>query len=179
LATRALALATLGDLSALDAAADANAISSAAEVQGYALAATSLLRFRGGERASVVQPFEHAIATRIWDPLVSLLRAAPDFAAAAARQESTQHVLRGLCERIDDRALARQTKLRIRVASTPSDGRLSQRENEVLGLISLGFKNQDIARTLYISESTVKVHVRHIFEKLGVRTRAEAAARAN
>jgi DNA-binding NarL/FixJ family response regulator len=38
-------------------------------------------------------------------------------------------------------------------------------------------KNRDISRALFIAESTTKVHVRHILEKLGVRTRAEAAAR--
>jgi DNA-binding NarL/FixJ family response regulator len=38
-------------------------------------------------------------------------------------------------------------------------------------------KNRDIARALFIAESTTKVHIRHILEKLGVRTRAEAAAR--
>jgi ATP/maltotriose-dependent transcriptional regulator MalT len=85
-------------------------------------------------------------------------------------------MLRFLCERIDDRALARQTQLRIRTTGTTDDG-LSQREKEVLGLIVQGFRNPEIARTLFIAESTVKVHVRHIFEKLGVRTRAEAAAR--
>ena len=52
---------------------------------------------------------------------------------------------------------------------------LSRREREVFELIAQGRSNRDIARTLFISESTTKVHVRHIFEKLGVRSRAEAA----
>ena len=53
---------------------------------------------------------------------------------------------------------------------------LSPRERDVYELLAQGRTNRDIARTLFISESTTKVHVRHIFEKLGVRTRAEAAA---
>jgi ATP/maltotriose-dependent transcriptional regulator MalT len=42
----------------------------------------------------------------------------------------------------------------------------------------LGRSNKDIGRTLFISESTTKVHVRHIYEKLGVHTRAELARTA-
>jgi DNA-binding NarL/FixJ family response regulator len=53
---------------------------------------------------------------------------------------------------------------------------LSHREREVYELLAQGRSNRDIARTLFISESTTKVHVRHIFEKLGVRSRAEAAS---
>jgi DNA-binding NarL/FixJ family response regulator len=48
---------------------------------------------------------------------------------------------------------------------------------EVLNLIARGMKNREIARALFISPSTTKVHVRHILEKLGVRTRAEAVLR--
>jgi DNA-binding NarL/FixJ family response regulator len=56
---------------------------------------------------------------------------------------------------------------------------LTPREREVYELIVQGRTNPEIARTLFISESTTKVHVRHIFEKLGVHNRAEAAAAAN
>lgn len=53
---------------------------------------------------------------------------------------------------------------------------LSSRELEVLELLVAGRSNPEIARILFIGESTAKVHVRHIFEKLGVRSRAEAVA---
>jgi len=57
--------------------------------------------------------------------------------------------------------------------------RLSARELEVYELLIQGRANHEIAKTLFISASTAKVHVRHIFEKLGVRSRAEAARMAN
>jgi DNA-binding NarL/FixJ family response regulator len=132
---------------------------------------------RNGDLTSVVQTFALAEETKIWDPVVSLLRAAPDFARAASRSDITRPRLQYLCERIDDRSLARQLELRIRVGRRDIEDQLSPREREVLGLIAQGLKNPEIARALFISPSTVKVHVRHIFEKLGVRTRAEAAAR--
>lgn len=55
---------------------------------------------------------------------------------------------------------------------------LSPREKEVLALLSRGLTNPQIGEALFISPVTVKVHVRHIFEKLGVKSRAEAALRA-
>lgn len=56
--------------------------------------------------------------------------------------------------------------------------RLTGREREVLGKIVRGLRNKEIARTLGITEATVKFHVAHIFEKLGVGSRAEAVGRA-
>jgi len=51
---------------------------------------------------------------------------------------------------------------------------LSQREQEILQLLSQGFANKEIADRLNISYQTVKVHVKHIYEKLHVRSRSEA-----
>jgi DNA-binding NarL/FixJ family response regulator len=45
-------------------------------------------------------------------------------------------------------------------------------------LLCEGFSNAEIAKALWIEESTAKVHVQHIFRKLGVRSRTEAAMRA-
>jgi DNA-binding NarL/FixJ family response regulator len=56
-------------------------------------------------------------------------------------------------------------------------GTLSPREREVAALIGAGLTNREIAASLIISEATVKVHVRHILEKLKARSRAEVAAR--
>jgi ATP/maltotriose-dependent transcriptional regulator MalT len=55
---------------------------------------------------------------------------------------------------------------------------LTRREREILGLLTEGLRNREIARRLYISEVTVKVHVRHILEKTGTRSRTEAAVLA-
>jgi two-component system nitrate/nitrite response regulator NarL len=48
---------------------------------------------------------------------------------------------------------------------------------DVLELVRQGLTNRGIAKTLFISEATVKVHVRHIMDKVGARTRTEAATR--
>ncbi len=55
---------------------------------------------------------------------------------------------------------------------------LSDRELEVLQLLADGFTNKEIASKLYISTQTVKTHIAHIFEKLGVKDRTEAVASA-
>lgn len=60
--------------------------------------------------------------------------------------------------------------------STPE--KLTRREKEVLKLVAQGLGNKEIAATLHISENTVKTHVRHILEKLNLRSRTEAATYA-
>src|SRR5262249_53548384 len=57
-----------------------------------------------------------------------------------------------------------------------SDDSLSQREIEVLRYMTGGNRNKDIAQILFISEETVKVHVKHILEKLGANDRTQAVA---
>lgn len=61
----------------------------------------------------------------------------------------------------------------------PSGGteQLSAREMEILALLAEGFPNKEIASRLFISAGTVRTHLMHIFEKLHVRCRTEAAAK--
>lgn len=55
--------------------------------------------------------------------------------------------------------------------------RLTRRELEVLERVAAGRGNVDIAADLFVTEATVKAHVKHIFRKLGVANRAEAVSR--
>ncbi|WP_229069877.1 response regulator transcription factor [Actinoplanes sp. DH11] len=61
---------------------------------------------------------------------------------------------------------------------SPAKEPLSQRELEVLTLISQGCTNRETAGRLFISEATVKTHLLHAYAKLGVRDRAAAVAAA-
>ncbi len=53
---------------------------------------------------------------------------------------------------------------------------LSTRESEVLQLLCSGQSNKQIARSLQLSENTIKTHLAHVYEKLGVNKRTEAMA---
>ena len=55
---------------------------------------------------------------------------------------------------------------------------LSPRETEVLALVAQGNSNPEIAARLHLSEATVKTHLLHVFEKLGVRDRTRAVTKA-
>jgi DNA-binding NarL/FixJ family response regulator len=61
-----------------------------------------------------------------------------------------------------------------RLADHLSDEALSAREVEILQQVAEGNRNRDIADRLFISEGTVKVHVKHIMEKLGANDRTQA-----
>lgn|SRR5262245_18729947 len=63
-------------------------------------------------------------------------------------------------------------------ARKSATGALSSRELEIIKLIAGGANNREAAAKLFVSEATVKTHLLHIFEKLGVRDRAAAVSEA-
>jgi DNA-binding NarL/FixJ family response regulator len=67
-------------------------------------------------------------------------------------------------------------QLAAQLAEHLSDEALTEREIEVLSQIAGGNRNRDIAEHLFISEETVKVHIKHIMEKLGASDRTQAVA---
>ena len=68
------------------------------------------------------------------------------------------------------------TEVATHLAEHMSDEALTGREVDVLKHIAGGNRNRDIAERLFISEETVKVHVKHIMEKLGASDRTQAVA---
>ena len=67
-------------------------------------------------------------------------------------------------------------QLAAQLAEHMSDEDLTPREVEVLNQIAGGNRNRDIAEKLFITEETVKVHIKHIMEKLGASDRTQAVA---
>ena len=67
-------------------------------------------------------------------------------------------------------------ELAAQLAEHLSDEALTEREVDVLRHVAGGNRNRDIAERLFISEETVKVHVKHIMEKLGANDRTQAVA---
>jgi DNA-binding CsgD family transcriptional regulator len=99
-------------------------------------------------------------------------------AAHATATELGAHPLREQAQ-----ALARRARVRLGPAAQPPEPAdelaLTRRETDVLRLLADGLTNRQIADRLFISEKTVGTHVGHIFSKLDVHTRMEAAGRAH
>jgi DNA-binding NarL/FixJ family response regulator len=79
-------------------------------------------------------------------------------------------------------ALARRARLDLSPAARDeapeTPGGLTSREADVLRALADGLTNREIADRLFISQKTVSAHLAHIFSKLDVHTRVEAAGRA-
>jgi DNA-binding NarL/FixJ family response regulator len=108
------------------------------------------------------------------DAVVHACRAYPPLARLAVEGGLSTELERVFAAS-NDRDLGRRSGLVMAREHARRPG-LSPRELEVFELLVAGRSNPEIARILFISESTTKVHIRHIFEKLGVHSRAEAAA---
>jgi DNA-binding NarL/FixJ family response regulator len=99
----------------------------------------------------------------------------PEQLIAAVRTVATGNAL--LSPAITKRVIKQFT--RIPRPAPPKEVReLTGREHEILRLIATGLSNAEIGHELYISETTVKTHVTHILQKLGLRDRIQAVVLA-
>lgn len=94
----------------------------------------------------------------------------------AARREAALAMLTETLDRSPERGGFRNTPAPADTTPIRSGPALSAREREVLRLVASGATNRAIANELFITEHTVKSHVRKLFQELGVATRAGAAA---
>ena len=101
-----------------------------------------------------------------------LLKAAPEAEILAG----VRSVVAG--ETVLAPSIAAKLVSRVRQDATSAAPSLSPRELEVLRLVAEGRSNPEIARKLFIGEATVKTHLLHVFEKLGVNDRTRAVTRA-
>jgi DNA-binding NarL/FixJ family response regulator len=108
--------------------------------------------------------------------LTAIAAGASGYLLKAAPQEEILAGVRAVAR--GEFALApRIATLLVQRVKTPAPT-LSPRETEVLRLVAAGKSNPTIAATLFVSDATVKTHLLHVFEKLGVSDRTRAVTRA-
>jgi ATP/maltotriose-dependent transcriptional regulator MalT len=135
----------------------------------------------GGEVAAheIADAYDETVRTGAYDPFVLAYRVEPVILQTIAGDSATWAMLAEIMRRAGDERWARDLGV---IAPSPRDEwalgeheGLSRREQDVFALLANARSNRDIASELFISEATVKVHVRNILRKLGVRNRTEAA----
>jgi DNA-binding CsgD family transcriptional regulator/tetratricopeptide (TPR) repeat protein len=192
-AGRSRAEALLADLDRTLAAAD--------HAPPEALAQRALALAEWGRVAGASRPEPWRKAAAAWDELAqphaaayarlraaeAMLTAGGDRSNAAdllADAHRTASTLGAAPLRTEIELLARRARLTLEAPPTPAEpppqdtGGLTARELEVLRLLADGLTNREIGVRLFISQKTVGAHVAHVFEKLGVHSRLEAAVRA-
>jgi DNA-binding NarL/FixJ family response regulator len=173
LATRALACASLGDRSgALEDAKGALSKSRLLEVRALSNTATAIAALASGDTVGATAAVREALDAETPHAVVLGLRAHPPLTEPVL-EVSGRERLSALLSSSKDAGLARRAGVQVPRSKLRSES-LSPRELEIHGLLAQGLTNQEIAKLLFISQSTTKVHVRHILEKLGVRSRVEA-----
>jgi ATP/maltotriose-dependent transcriptional regulator MalT len=178
----ALLLAGASDTKqAVRVAAKAEALTGRVEVRGvvpWARAMVALQQRTAGATREVEQAFNIAQHTGNFEGFVTSYRACPDILQHLARRKSNLPPLISVVQRARDDALGASAGIEMPTEVPKGAESLSNREREVYFLLGDGLRSREIARKLFITESTVKVHLRHIYEKLGVRSRTEAAVLA-
>ena len=178
--SRALVLACAGRVEdALEIVAEVRGTTAAIEPAVLIPAVEATCALRGGSSDALEQAValgRAAFGTGALDLLVTAYRACPELLSVLLRAEGNRE-FRELVERVGDSDLAGAAGHPL---ATKDDRRLllSPREREVFELVRNGFTNSQIAKLLYIEQSTVKVHAHHIYDKLGVRSRSALVVQA-
>jgi LuxR family maltose regulon positive regulatory protein len=184
LACKALILSCQEEQSQAEACAgEADARTNANEARALTalVRAITAIQRDDAETASGVAENAFALIRRSsnFNALVTAYRGYPQLLSFLWASGVSRPELRDVVARAADETLVRSLGLapwesaRLSPSST-----LTARESEVHELLAQGLTNREIGRRLFISEATVKVHVGNILEKLGVRSRTEAAIRA-
>jgi DNA-binding NarL/FixJ family response regulator len=117
-----------------------------------------------------------AVTTGAIDLLVTAYRACPEILSILLRSRQSCRVT-DLVRRVGDADLAAVVGVPM-VEDGDRVSLLSPRERDVYELLRGGLTNRQIAKALFIEESTVKVHAHHIYDKLGIRSRTVLTVQA-
>ncbi|HZS30278.1 MAG TPA: LuxR C-terminal-related transcriptional regulator [Gaiellaceae bacterium] len=174
-AVHALTLVALGKSDeAAKQSKSARVLSQGVEMQGHLAAAAAVLGAQKNDRAAVLAACDEILELGARSSLVLGWRACVDVARIVLSSNRHRELVIPLLLNANDTAIAKRVGVPVPRDAQPRRG-LSAREHEVCELVAQGLTNEEIAKLLFISLSTTKVHVKHIFEKLGVQSRMEAA----
>jgi len=144
------------------------------EARVLSILAEAVIAMGAGDTETAAAQMNAVVDAGAWDPAVIAIRALPALGAFIAAESRMCGWLQRLLAASSDASLARSLGIDVpRVVRRATE--LTPRETEVHDLLAQGLTNEEIAKALYISISTTKVHVKHIYDKLGVRSRLEAA----
>jgi DNA-binding NarL/FixJ family response regulator len=182
LAVCALALATVHDVEAARATA-AKAITITSTIEAvffgrFANAVCDVMEDGEAVQATIRRLIDESVRADFFDALIFAYRSSPEFRDRMCRDEQTPAAVGEVMYRANDGVLARRLGRRPLTLRARTLELFTPREREVLALLATGLTNAEIAKRLFIAQSTVKVHVHHILQKLDVKSRLQAVLKA-
>jgi DNA-binding NarL/FixJ family response regulator len=172
----AAALAETG----LEAAIEASTVGALTDTEVAGELDVLILQVRGDETV-LTEAVNDARAALQGIPLVAVWQSSVEVDQRRALRLGVQGVVPG--DRLEATLVATVQAVSVGLVCVPRAFRdaftrenLSSREKQILGMLVMGFTNAEIASRLFLAESTVKSHLSTAYEKLGVRSRKDAAA---